>query len=96
LLRRTYRSADIIARLGGDEFTAFPLEAGGDNAAMLVQRLGDALRRHNDEQRRPYTLSLSVGVGRFDPAKCQSVLELLDEADRELYRQKRRRQRSRR
>jgi diguanylate cyclase (GGDEF)-like protein len=91
VLRRTYRSADIIARLGGDEFTAFPLEAGSDTALILVERLWKTIAGHNHETRRPYALSLSVGVGRFDPSVCQTVEQLLSEADRELYSQKRRR-----
>jgi diguanylate cyclase (GGDEF)-like protein/PAS domain S-box-containing protein len=89
VLRRTYRSADIIARLGGDEFTAFPLEAGTDSASILVERLQRSVAAQNAAFPRPYALSLSVGVGRFDPAVCQTVQDLLKEADRELYDQKR-------
>ena len=95
MLRRTYRSADIIARLGGDEFTAFPLEADSGSADLLLDRLQESIAAHNRETRRPYALSLSVGVGRFDPAICQSVEQLLSEADRELYAQKRRRRTAR-
>lgn len=89
VLRRTYRSADIIARLGGDEFTAFPLEAGLDLADLLLTRLQESIKAHNRETPRPYALSLSVGVGRFDPADCQTMEQLLSEADRALYQQKR-------
>jgi diguanylate cyclase (GGDEF)-like protein len=87
----TYRSADIIARLGGDEFTVFPLEAGHDCAEILLSRLTQNLNRENATQGRPYVLSLSVGLGRFDPAQCQTVHQLLAEADRELYERKRER-----
>lgn len=91
VLRRTYRSADIIARLGGDEFTAFPVEAGRDSAGLLVERLEQNVAAHNRENPRPYALALSVGVGRFDPARCPTIEQLLSEADREQYAQKRRR-----
>ena len=96
VLRKTYRSADIIARLGGDEFTAFPLEAGSDNASLLLQRLQDAIDRNNAEARRPYKLSISVGISRFDPERCQTIQQLLEEADQELYTRKRARQQPRR
>jgi diguanylate cyclase (GGDEF)-like protein len=89
VLRKTYRAADIIGRIGGDEFTALPLEAGAENAAALMDRLRKNIDRHNSAQDRPYRLSMSVGVGRFDPGKCQSVRQLMAEADEELYRQKR-------
>ena len=91
VLRRTYRSADIIARLGGDEFTAFPVEAAKECAEMLVDRLQQNVAAHNRENPRPYALALSVGVGRFDPARCPTIEQLLSEADRQQYAQKRRR-----
>jgi diguanylate cyclase (GGDEF)-like protein len=89
VLRRTYRSADIIARIGGDEFTAFPLEAGPDSGDILLDRLQAQVEQHNRVAQRPYNLSMSVGIGRFDPVKCQTVQQLLEEADAELYSRKR-------
>jgi diguanylate cyclase (GGDEF)-like protein/PAS domain S-box-containing protein len=88
VLRGTYRSADIIARLGGDEFTAFPLEASSESADLLIERLQNNIEQHNAMSDRPYALSLSVGVGRFDPERCQTIQQLLAEADEELYRRK--------
>jgi diguanylate cyclase (GGDEF)-like protein len=89
VLRKTYRSADIVARLGGDEFTAFPVEAVAESADVLAARLQRNVEEYNARSDRPYALSLSVGVARFDPEKCQSIEQLLAEADEELYRQKR-------
>ena len=89
VLRNTFRSADIIARLGGDEFTVFPLEAATESGDRLIERLRANLVTFNREHRRPYQLSLSVGIGRYDPSKCQSIQQLLAEADRELYERKR-------
>jgi diguanylate cyclase (GGDEF)-like protein/PAS domain S-box-containing protein len=89
LMRKTYRSADIVARLGGDEFTAFPLEADAESADMLVERLSRQVDRHNAASDRPYALSLTVGVSRFDPERCQTIQQLLAEADEEMYRRKR-------
>ena len=89
LLRTTYRSADIVARLGGDEFTVFPLEAGHHTADILLARLKQNLDRLNAAPGQPYRLTLSVGIGRFDPERCQTVQQLLAEADRELYERKR-------
>lgn len=92
VLRSTFRSADIIARLGGDEFTAFPLEAASDSASILLRRLEEHVAQHNLENPRPYRLSLSAGVSRFDPATCHTMQQLLQEADAELYARKRARQ----
>jgi diguanylate cyclase (GGDEF)-like protein/PAS domain S-box-containing protein len=91
LLRRTFRSADIIARLGGDEFTVFPLEAAGESDELLIRRLDDNVSAHNATGQRPYKISISVGVARFEPGSAWTVDRLLDEADRRLYQQKRER-----
>ena len=92
LLRRTFRSADIIARLGGDEFTVFPLEASDESGDLLRERLEENLRAHHAEHQRPYRLSMSVGVARFEPGSPWTMDRLLEEADRRLYRDKRSRQ----
>jgi len=89
VLKGTYRRVDIIARIGGDEFTAFPIEAGPDSAEILVNRLQENIAKHNEKYTRPFRLSMSVGIGRINPADCPTVQRLLAEADRELYRRKR-------
>ena len=89
VLKGTYRRVDIIARIGGDEFTAFPIEAGPDSAEILMNRLQENIAKHNERYTRPFRLSMSVGIGRINPADCPNVQRLLAEADRELYRRKR-------
>ena len=89
ILRATYRSADIIARLGGDEFAVFPLEASTDSAELLLERLRKNLEAYNAERLSGWKLSMSAGVARLDATSCESVQQLLEEADRALYQQKR-------
>ena len=89
VLKGTYRRVDIIARIGGDEFTAFPIEAGPESAEILMNRLQENIARHTERYTRPFRLSMSVGIGRINPADCPNVQRLLAEADRELYRRKR-------
>jgi diguanylate cyclase (GGDEF)-like protein/PAS domain S-box-containing protein len=95
ILRRSFRSADIIARLGGDEFTVFPLEASAASSDRLISRLDEQLRAHNETHAsRGYRLSLSVGIARFDPDGSWSIDQLLEHADRALYDQKRSRRKT--
>jgi diguanylate cyclase (GGDEF)-like protein/PAS domain S-box-containing protein len=90
ILRNSFRSADIIARLGGDEFTVFPIEAAAESAGILIGRLEDQLRRHNEvNAARGYRLALSVGIARYEPDSSWSIDQLLEHADRALYQQKR-------
>jgi diguanylate cyclase (GGDEF)-like protein/PAS domain S-box-containing protein len=95
ILRRSFRSADIIARLGGDEFTVFPLEASAASSDLLISRLEEQLRLHNDANAsRGYRLSLSVGIARFDPDSSWTIDQLLEHADRALYDHKRSRRKT--
>lgn len=92
ILRRSFRSADIIARLGGDEFTVFPIEASGASADLLIGRLNEHVEAHNNEHaERGYRLALSVGIARLEPDASWTIDQLLEQADRALYSQKRRR-----
>ena len=92
VLRRSFRSADIIARLGGDEFTVFPIEAAGASADLLIHRVNEQVAAHNDEHaEQGYRLALSVGIARLEPDTSWTIDQLLAQADRALYAQKRRR-----
>ena len=93
LLRRSFRSADIIARLGGDELTVFPLEAAGNSAQLLMERLAFNIDGYNEASGEPFRLALSAGVSRFDPDSSWTIQQLLDEADRQLYETRRQRRR---
>jgi diguanylate cyclase (GGDEF)-like protein/PAS domain S-box-containing protein len=89
ILRQTYREADLIARLGGDEFTVFPIEASANSAPLLIERLEQNLRRHNELHRKEYTLSLSTGAALLEGDLSKELPQLLAEADSQLYEQKR-------
>jgi diguanylate cyclase (GGDEF)-like protein/PAS domain S-box-containing protein len=88
VFRSVFRSSDILGRLGGDEFVV--LAEGEPSAeAALRQRLGDELTRHNETAGRAYRLSTSVGVAIFEPRKPSTLSALLQQADRQMYEQKR-------
>lgn len=90
ILQETFRESDIIARVGGDEFVAM-LETTDENSEMLISRLFENIENWNAEKSNPYTLSISVGTGQFDPQHPISIDELLTRADSSMYAQKRKR-----
>jgi diguanylate cyclase (GGDEF)-like protein len=94
IMRETLRETDLVARIGGDEFTILALDSSGNGDANIVNRLKESLDAYNRGADRPYALSLSMGVARRDVRNPQSVTDLLAEADRALYDQKRARKRS--
>jgi diguanylate cyclase (GGDEF)-like protein len=92
ILRHNFRDSDIIARLGGDEFTILAADEDGESARIIMTRLQEDLKRYNEREKLPYTLSLSVGSAPFDPAHPISLEELMARADQALYEHKRSKQ----
>jgi diguanylate cyclase (GGDEF)-like protein len=90
ILRDTFRQSDIIARMGGDEFAVMALEASEKNQVELLARLREKVREINQKSRDSYRLSISVGTARFDGEGRARLDDLLAEADREMYEEKRR------
>ena len=91
IMRRHMRDQDLSGRLGGDEF------------AMLIEGIGAATARRKAETIVAAsaeldglaacggeTLSLSIGLAIFDPARPEDVNALLARADRAMYAVKKR------
>jgi diguanylate cyclase (GGDEF)-like protein len=93
-LEKTFRDSDVIARLGGDEFAVLAVEATGYSEATIRGRLDEHLRRINAKESR-FTISLSLGVARFDPRSTISIGALMVQADQAMYERKRGRSRAR-
>ena len=89
ILKNAFRKSDLVARLGGDEFAVLALDTAAHAADALASRLQGGLDAQNAQAERGYTLSLSVGVARYDPEHPCSVHELLAQADRLMYEHKR-------
>jgi len=89
IMRATFRRSDIIARLGGDEFAVLALEASGESAELLIDRLRERFREFNRAGREPYQLSVSIGLARHDGDMRMRLEDLLSEADTAMYEEKR-------
>lgn len=93
MLKRTVRDSDIVARIGGDEFCVMLTGSSGrpdslDDAVDRIRQASKQLAKSTD-----YPLSVTFGAARFDPQNPQSINELMDAADAEMYAAKRRKQR---
>jgi len=82
------RESDIIARLAGDEFTALAVEAHPPGIPSLVARLRDCLSRESQSCEAAEGVSVSIGIAPFDPATVPTLEELMDAADKAMYREK--------
>lgn len=89
VIRETFRDSDILARFGGDEFVILVKNAQMDYAEILMRRLQKNAESYSRNEKRPYVLSLSVGAANYDPSKPSTIEDLVNNADRSMYTEKR-------
>jgi len=89
LLRQTFRKSDILARIGGDEFAVIAHAKHHTDKEQILRRLLENLRALNEQARRPYELSLSVGFAHYDALQRCTLDDLLERADAAMYEDKR-------
>lgn len=88
ILKEAFEENGIIGRLGGDEFGAFMLidEVQSKKAARLIRERVDRITREkNERSKKPYFVSMSVGVCEFTCGESVDLQDLLDKADVDLY-----------
>ncbi len=90
LLGRAARSVDTVARYGGDEFVIAVPETGEAGAIAFAERLRDKIQSHAFDigKGQPLSLTVSIGVADFPEPKIETAEDLLECADRALYRAK--------
>lgn len=89
ILKKSFRSSDIIARIGGDEFVIIIMETPETHVEPLTARFKANLNTHNTTANRPYKLSLSYGLTKYSSEKPCAIDELISKADKLMYGQKR-------
>lgn len=94
VLRGACREVDVVARFGGDEFVIFALDFDERGLPALRERTRLSLAEHNGSGKRPFSLSLSMGAAFSRPEQPETIQQLLDRADAEMYQRKRARRAS--
>lgn len=79
------RGEDVAGRFGGDEFVVLLTESPPDTGAAVIQRIEDGIAR--DESVGPM-VSISVGVAAPRPDERSTLSELIERADRDMYRRR--------
>ncbi len=89
-LEMTFRDSDVIARIAGDEFAVLAIEAADHSEATIRARLCEDLKSISAEESR-YSIGLSLGVARFNWRDNRPIGELMAQADKAMYEEKRHR-----
>lgn len=92
LLQATFRESDVVARIGGDEF-AVAGQFNRDEIADAVRRLHSASKSGPHSKGQNIPLSFSIGFATAEDPHSTDFDELLQDADKAMYQQKRARQR---
>jgi diguanylate cyclase (GGDEF)-like protein len=92
LLKKTFRGSDTVLRLGGDEFLVILPETSEKQAQRAAERLLWETRWWNQAGHAKYDLAFSCGVATY--RKGMDIKEVLELADRDMYRAKREKQTS--
>lgn len=83
VMREQCRSTDLAARYGGDEFAVVLIDSDQQMAASVAERIENCVRRDGGTP----PISASIGAAVY-PADGRTAADLLEAADRQLYRRK--------
>lgn len=86
LIRRQVREADIVSRWGGEEFLVLTPGARAEQAILIAERTRQAICEHHFGNGIRATISIGVASA---PPLDHGLKELVDHADKALYRAKR-------
>lgn len=87
ILRKTFRTTDIVARIGGDEFAIFAPDTDGE-VDSIRRRLRGAVDELSANPILKSQFGFSVGLIRCDPADSESLAQMLERADQLTYAEK--------
>jgi diguanylate cyclase (GGDEF)-like protein len=94
IIRSSFRESDIIGRIGGDEFAVLQMDRVNADINKHIARLHKNIEKFNEKRKGNYKLSLSVGAVRNEAQGSYSLEELLIEADKFMYNDKRSKKKS--
>ena len=83
VLKRAFRSDDIVGRLSGDEFGVIAVGMNLDRIDSVKEQISTLSEKISKKNKLPFTLSISLGA--VDLQSSSNLKRLLSEADKKLY-----------
>ncbi len=88
LLKGALRESDVMCRLGGDEILLILQETSLDGSAAVLKRIRESVDARNGKSSKPYTIEFSYGLAEYSLGNRLTPDELVDIADRNMYKMK--------
>ncbi|MDF5377650.1 GGDEF domain-containing protein, partial [Vibrio parahaemolyticus] len=88
-LLETFRECDVVGRWGGDEFVVFLTDTESDSVKRILGRFSEKIVKLNQEINKPYRIEYSCGVSHYIYDSPLSIEKRIEEADSEMYKEKR-------
>lgn len=85
ILKDCLRDSDIVARIGGDEFLALVTSDWESFGTIFRERVAHACQQLNETSDKPYYVEISKGIAPFQLNEDTDLQEVIKEADRLLY-----------
>ena len=89
VIKNIIRDYDFVIRLGGDEFLIVFNGITAETAETIWDRIVAAYDKINQEENRPYLISISHGIVEYDNKQKSELDNLIKEADEKMYLEKR-------
>jgi diguanylate cyclase (GGDEF)-like protein len=95
ILKETFPNSEVVGRFGGDEFVAFAILGTHNYENIIRHKIMQITERHNKLLNKPYFVEMSVGICEVPCSPDLEIYQVLAEADRKLYKEKREKKRLR-
>ena len=85
ILRTSFREGDIISRYGGDEFIVFVSSIDDVVIENIKNRIKNSTYQFNKSDSCKYNLGLTIGHAKCDNIKNESLQQVINRADKDMY-----------
>lgn len=94
VIKSNIRDTDAAMRFGGDEFIIILQGCPHYRAQEIMTQINVYLNRYNLSNELQYKMGISFGLVEYNPMRHNNVLDLISDADTEMYKNKKRNKKS--
>jgi len=88
LIKSKLRKVDMLCRFAGDEFLIIFNNLNMMEARHELESVTNQIDEHNLISNNPYDISISYGFAEYNKEECNSIDDLIEKADNEMYQNK--------